>query len=198
MMLKVFLSCCLLSPLVSALKDPQELKVKPEQDVTLQCRAPRGSSITLVEWNRADLRSDGYLFFYRNERSYENFQHPSFRGRVKLRDPEMKDGDASVVLRNVTVNDTGTYECRIIIINTGRAEAEPAVIKHLINLKVTEPAGNTWSGVNRGGYVGLVVPSAAAAVGFLAVVVCIFCFICKKREQKSFRAPPEEEGEQEA
>ncbi|XP_076581660.1 uncharacterized protein LOC143317397 [Chaetodon auriga] len=187
MMLRAVLSCFLLSPLVSALTDQQEVKAKPEQDVALQCWAPRGSSITLVEWNRADLKSDGYVFFYRNQRSYENFQHPSFHGRVKLRDPEMKDGDASVVLKKVTVNDTGTYDCRIIVVDAGRAEATPPDIKHLIHLTVTDPDGNVWSGVN----------VAAAAVGSLALLVVVVvvvvvavavCRKCKCLEQRPCRA----------
>ncbi|XP_038586481.1 coxsackievirus and adenovirus receptor homolog isoform X5 [Micropterus salmoides] len=112
-----------------------EMVVNPGQDVPLQCQGLRDASVTLLEWTRPDLKSDGYVFFYRNERPYENYQHPSFHGRVELRDPEMKDGDASVVLKNVTFNDTGTYECRIIT-NT-RQE-----IKHLIGLNVTDSAGN--------------------------------------------------------
>ncbi|XP_070849625.1 myelin protein zero-like protein 2 [Chaetodon trifascialis] len=181
MILKAVLSCFLLSPLVSALTDQQEVKVKPEQDVALQCRAPRGSSITLVEWNRADLKSDGYVFFYRNKRSYDNFQHPSFHGRVKLRDPEMKDGDASVVLMKVSVNDTGTYDCQIIVVDAGRAEATPPEIKHLIRLTVTDPDGNVWSGVN----------VAAAAVGSLVVVVVVVVIVvvvCRKCKRGGWMA----------
>ncbi len=110
--------------------------MKPGQDVPLQCRGPTDASVKLLEWSRTDLKSDGYVFFYRNERSYENYQHPSFRGRVELRDPEMKDGDFSVILKNVTINDTGTYECGAII-NTSNKTTH-SKIKHLINLTVTD------------------------------------------------------------
>ncbi|XP_038586513.1 coxsackievirus and adenovirus receptor homolog isoform X3 [Micropterus salmoides] len=133
MLLVVFL-CSLIVSLLAASEDHQEIKVKPGQDVPLQCRALRNASVKLSEWTRPDLKSDGYVFFYRNERPYENFQHESFHGRVELRDPEMKDGDASVVLKNVTFNDTGTYECRIV--TNARQE-----IKHLIDLKVTDSGG---------------------------------------------------------
>ena len=106
--------------------------MKAGDDVTLQCRGPTDASIVLIEWNRSDLKSDDYVFFYRENRLYEHYQHPSFHGRVELRDPKMKNGDASVILKNVTVNDTGTYEC---FVRTNSSND----FTQLINLKVTDP-----------------------------------------------------------
>eukprot|EP00064_Thunnus_orientalis_P022494 superscaffoldBa00007615_g22692 len=91
------------------------MKPKPGDDVTLQCQSPRDEAYTLLAWSRPDLKTDDYVFFFRDDRSYEHYQHPSFRGRVQLRDPEMKDGDVSVILKNVTINDTGTYKCRVSV-----------------------------------------------------------------------------------
>ncbi|CAG6011920.1 unnamed protein product [Menidia menidia] len=34
----------------------------------------------------------------------------TFRNRVDLQDRQMKDGDVSLTLKDVTVNDTGTYQ----------------------------------------------------------------------------------------
>ncbi|XP_063324781.1 uncharacterized protein LOC134623677 isoform X2 [Pelmatolapia mariae] len=89
---------CLLVILVSGLK---ELIVKLGEDAPLQCQGPRDAEITLLEWNRADLKSDDYVFLYRNQRSYESYQHKSFKGRVNLMDPTMRDGNVSVMLRNI-------------------------------------------------------------------------------------------------
>ncbi|CAI5660525.1 unnamed protein product [Oreochromis niloticus] len=89
---------CLLVILVSGLK---ELIVKLGEDAPLQCQGPRDAKITVLEWNRADLKSDDYVFLYRNQRPYESYQHVSFRGRVDLMDPSMKDGNVSVMLRNI-------------------------------------------------------------------------------------------------
>ncbi|XP_045920037.1 V-set domain containing T-cell activation inhibitor 1-like [Micropterus dolomieu] len=95
------------------LHETQEVKEKTGEDATLPCRGHRGATITVIKWNRPDLKSHEYVFFFGDGRSHENYQHESYRGRVKLRDPEMKDGDASVILKNVNINDAGTYECQI-------------------------------------------------------------------------------------
>ena len=81
-------------------------------------------------WSRTDLGSDGYVFFFRENRPYEYLQLPSYHGRVTLSDPEMKDGDVSVVLKNVSVNDTGTYQCRV---TNGEGD------KHINTTKLTVP-----------------------------------------------------------
>ncbi|XP_005753897.1 coxsackievirus and adenovirus receptor homolog isoform X1 [Pundamilia nyererei] len=128
-MLSVAVFLCLLVILVSGLK---ELIVNPGQDAPLQCQGPRDAEITLLEWNRADLKSDDYVFLYRNQRPYENYQHESFKGRVNLMDPSMKDGNVSVTLRNVKLTDTGTYKCQITT-----KETESVVHECSISLKVT-------------------------------------------------------------
>ncbi|XP_038586501.1 coxsackievirus and adenovirus receptor homolog isoform X2 [Micropterus salmoides] len=163
--------CFLILSLVSASEDQQEIKVNPGQDVSLLCQGPRNASVKLSEWIRPDLKSDGFLFFYRNERPYENYQHESFHGRVELRDPEMKDGDASVVLKNVTFSDTGTYECRIV--TNARQE-----IKHLIDLNVTDSdhtAGNKEGG-NKDGFRSIVVGLSVLCLLLLLLLV-LFLFL---------------------
>lgn len=54
-----------------------------------------------------------YVFFYRDEQADKTNQDPAFEGRVELADHQLKNGNLSVILRRVTVNDTGTYECRV-------------------------------------------------------------------------------------
>ncbi|XP_042257927.1 coxsackievirus and adenovirus receptor-like [Thunnus maccoyii] len=169
----------------------EEITVKPGDDVTLQCQSPTDATITLLEWSRPDLKKDGYVFFFRENRPYDSFQHPSFRGRVQLKDPEMKDGDVSVILKNVTINDTGTYECRVSVIGK-RLE--------LINttyLKVEDSghtAGNTWTeghkdggdkdeGKKEAGNLGLTVGLPVAAV-LLLVGVIVVCVIYRKHKQR--------------
>ncbi|XP_030578745.1 sodium channel subunit beta-3-like [Archocentrus centrarchus] len=115
----------------------QDVQVKLREDVTLQCQISTEETISVLKWSRADLNTDGYVYFYRNRRSYENYQHPSFHGRVKLRNPEMKDGDVSLILENVTFNDTGIYECHIAVRKPGSSNRAHTEISHFINLTVT-------------------------------------------------------------
>uniref|UniRef100_A0AAZ1XPG0 Ig-like domain-containing protein n=1 Tax=Oreochromis aureus TaxID=47969 RepID=A0AAZ1XPG0_OREAU len=63
-------------------------------------------------WSRADL-GDEYVFVYRDGRFVPDSQHPSFKNRVDLQDRQMKDGDVSLVLKNVTTADDGSYNCNI-------------------------------------------------------------------------------------
>uniref|UniRef100_A0A3Q4GKZ6 Ig-like domain-containing protein n=1 Tax=Neolamprologus brichardi TaxID=32507 RepID=A0A3Q4GKZ6_NEOBR len=123
--------------LCNILPSCQDVQVKFGADVTLQCQITTDERISVVKWSRPDLNTDGYVYFYRNKRFYENYQHPSFHGRVKLRDPEMKDGDVSLILNNVTFNDTGMYECHIAVRNPVRSKRAHTEISHFIDLTVT-------------------------------------------------------------
>ncbi|XP_039874750.1 selection and upkeep of intraepithelial T-cells protein 8-like [Simochromis diagramma] len=82
------------------------------QNITLQCQALHKKLITVVEWSRADLQ-DEYVFLFLDGHSDRGKQHPYFIDRVDLQDKQMKDGDVSLILTNVNINDTGTYECRV-------------------------------------------------------------------------------------
>ncbi|KAF1381072.1 hypothetical protein PFLUV_G00170680 [Perca fluviatilis] len=184
--------CFLLLLQLSASANPEELTVKPEQDVTLVCRALSDVPVILLEWNRRDLKDDGYVFFYRNQRAYENYQHPRYRGRVELRDPEVRHGDVSVVLKDVSVNDTGTYDCRVII--DGGHER-----RQLISLTVADsdpPAGQ--EGRNHGLVVGLSV-AAGILVILLLISVSVYYIMYKRRngprENPSYKAPAAESTE---
>ncbi|KAL4008650.1 hypothetical protein ACER0C_002502 [Sarotherodon galilaeus] len=97
--------------------DQKIITAESGQDVTLTCRAPN-NNINIVEWNRADLR-DEYVLLYRDGHFVPDNQHPSFKNRVDLQDRQMKDGDVSLILKDVTINDTGTYECGVVLTGTG-------------------------------------------------------------------------------
>ncbi|KAL4008568.1 hypothetical protein ACER0C_002420 [Sarotherodon galilaeus] len=93
--------------------DQKIITAESGQDVILPCRA-RKNNIEHVEWKRADLKTENVFF-----RSYCDIildgQHPSFKNRVDLQDRQMKDGDVSLILKDVTINDAGTYDCGVSI-----------------------------------------------------------------------------------
>uniref|UniRef100_A0AAZ1Y098 Ig-like domain-containing protein n=1 Tax=Oreochromis aureus TaxID=47969 RepID=A0AAZ1Y098_OREAU len=103
---------------------PKIIPAESGQNVTLTCRAANNNTI-VVEWSRADL--DEYVLLYRDEGSVLEEQHPSFKNRVDLQDRQMKDGDVSLILKDVMINDTGTYECRVI---QGGPSHQKTVIKN--------------------------------------------------------------------
>ncbi|XP_029924010.1 V-set domain containing T-cell activation inhibitor 1-like [Myripristis murdjan] len=117
------------------------LTARPGDDVTLSCQAPDGVNIRAAEWRRTDLWELKYVFFYRGGRFDLVYQHPSFENRVELKDKEMKNGDLSVILKNVKMEDGGTYECRFAA--AGAKHRNRAIIKTapicIIELEVAGP-----------------------------------------------------------
>uniref|UniRef100_A0AAZ1XUZ0 Ig-like domain-containing protein n=1 Tax=Oreochromis aureus TaxID=47969 RepID=A0AAZ1XUZ0_OREAU len=96
--------------------DPKIIPAVPGQNVTLTCRAPNNKT-RVVKWSRADL-GDKHVLLYQDDQFVPANQHPSFKDRVDLQDRQMKDGDVSLILKDVTINDAGTYECHIYMEET--------------------------------------------------------------------------------
>ncbi|XP_026225178.1 butyrophilin subfamily 2 member A1-like isoform X2 [Anabas testudineus] len=176
--------------IISPVSLNEEIEVKPGVDVTLQCQGPRDADILMLKWIRPDLKSEGYVYYMR-ENHINKEQHESYRGRVELKDPEMKDGDVSVILKNVNISDTGTYECYV-------GYGEKTELINSINLRV-EPGTNKDGGDKGGGnttLIGVVVP--VVLVLLLVVGIAGFLFYKKQRgstDQSSYQQPPEQRTE---
>ncbi|XP_013122367.2 uncharacterized protein LOC106097170 isoform X1 [Oreochromis niloticus] len=173
--------------LASGLK---ELRVSPGQAATLQCWGPRDAHITLLEWSRPELISQGYVFFFQDQRSYENYQHESFKGRVQLRDSSMMDGDASVTMRNVSVSDTGIYKCEITTSKTSSGQRVVSEFKHSINLTVTDTGFTEGDSKERGHkdacfYAIVLIPSCGLFLGVMVFVTVAVNIYRKKQSSKS-------------
>ncbi|XP_004570651.3 uncharacterized protein LOC101479875 isoform X1 [Maylandia zebra] len=179
--------------LASGLK---ELRVGPGQAATLQCWGPRDAHVTLLEWSRPELISQGYVFFFQDQRSYENYQHESFKGRVQLRDSSMKDGDVSVILRNVRVSDTGTYECEITTSSIRNGERVVKEFKHSINLTVTDTGFTEGQSKERGHKDGVDKDISSFVImfivtcGLLGVMVIVTVAVNIYRKKKSIIKNP--------
>ncbi|XP_051271833.1 butyrophilin subfamily 1 member A1 [Dicentrarchus labrax] len=95
---------------VVASPDQQNVTAHPGDNVVLKCEAPRNTTINVAKWKKDGLSK--HVYFNRDGHSIEpRDQDPSYIGRVDLVDREMKDGNLSLNLKNVSHNDTGTYEC---------------------------------------------------------------------------------------
>lgn len=109
------------------------------QNVTLPCHAPKNSPVKVAEWSRADSKEN--LLLYRDDQIDLENQEPAFKNRVNLLDSKIKAGDVSLTLQNVTTDDKGRYECRVIQGDTNRGKR--AVLKmqpiSIINLDVVFP-----------------------------------------------------------
>ncbi|XP_026225181.1 programmed cell death 1 ligand 1-like isoform X2 [Anabas testudineus] len=175
--LSTFLSVCLLA---SASDDTYTITAG--QTAILPCREPNNFPVTAVEWTRDNLE-DKYVLFYRDKQLDPDNQHPSFKNRVELDTSQMKHGDVSLILKNVTVNDSGRYECHIIRTDTHRNkratfDTEPI---NTITLRVVEP-GNTNK---QSGIVGLAVGLSAAAVVLIIVAVVAGAFVIYRKRKIS-------------
>lgn len=138
--------------------------------VTLACPARR---LGTVEWTRGNEtvcynRSPGM------NRCETDHVPASFKGRV-----ELNDTDASLVLKDVRVNDTGTYQCRVKQKGTSRRKRQvlPTDPITTIHLKVCggQSCGPKDGGDERG-------TAGPAAAGIIPVFVVVVVVIYRKRK----------------
>ncbi|XP_067380795.1 uncharacterized protein [Channa argus] len=89
------------------------ITAEPGKNITLPCQVPSNITILSVRCSNPELGEE-YMFFYRDEQVYTEYQHPFFFNRVTLKDDRLKGGNLSLILGNVRTNDTGRYRCKII------------------------------------------------------------------------------------
>uniref|UniRef100_A0A668UT89 Ig-like domain-containing protein n=1 Tax=Oreochromis aureus TaxID=47969 RepID=A0A668UT89_OREAU len=107
----------------------KEVKVTRGEDATLECYGPSGATDILLRWTK----DEGYVIYLKDGHLQEHLQDPSFKGRVKLKDSKwMKNGNFSVILQNVTMNDSGTYECESINLKVKEGECEVELLSDLL------------------------------------------------------------------
>ncbi|XP_047443769.1 CD226 antigen-like isoform X2 [Mugil cephalus] len=83
------------------------------QTVSLPCKALNTEPVSVVDWSRTDVQPEQDLLLYRDDQFDPDYQHPSYKNRVDLQDKQMKDGDVSLILKDVTTDDSGTYTCYV-------------------------------------------------------------------------------------
>ncbi|XP_039879006.1 V-set and immunoglobulin domain-containing protein 1-like [Simochromis diagramma] len=164
------------------------------QDVTLTCRVTNDNKmIIVVEWSRADLEPQ-HVLLQRNGQFDPDDQHPSFKNRVDLQDRQMKDGDVSLILKDVTINDNGTYECRV------QRQRESLSLISTLYLTVVppgQPGGHkedrrNKDGGKEDGSVGLIVGLSVSAVLLVVIVGFLIYRRLKKKQRQDLYQPPVE------
>uniref|UniRef100_A0A3B3DW81 Ig-like domain-containing protein n=1 Tax=Oryzias melastigma TaxID=30732 RepID=A0A3B3DW81_ORYME len=114
------------------------IRAVPGQNVTLPCRAPKSNPIIAIEWFKPG-EEETYLLLYRAGLVLPDGQHPAYRNRVAFQKEQTKDGDASVTLRAVTVEDSGTYTCVVSQRETSQTRSRQILPTTFIRLTV-DPA----------------------------------------------------------
>ncbi|XP_071315753.1 myelin-oligodendrocyte glycoprotein-like isoform X2 [Trachinotus anak] len=101
----------------------QPIIAAPGDDVILPCHLdpPLNVQRFTVEWSRPDLKPDPsdqlrrqkLVYLYRNRQEILHNKIPSYVGRTRLFTEELKRGNISLKILNVTSTDAGRYRCFI-------------------------------------------------------------------------------------
>ncbi|XP_028260833.1 junctional adhesion molecule B-like [Parambassis ranga] len=159
----------------------EQVTAETGQTVTLSCRATKRNIISVVVWKRVNLEEEGYVLLYRNKHYELDEQLPSFKGRVELKEGWKEDGDVSVILKNVSTEDSGRYECRV------KQEGTKTELINTIRLSVG-PSGHS------GGHVGLIVGLVVGVllVALIAAAAVVGLMIYRRCQKKSSSPPPDQ------
>ncbi|XP_054483419.1 V-set and immunoglobulin domain-containing protein 1-like isoform X2 [Anoplopoma fimbria] len=94
------------------------IKVKQDSDVILPCSLDSKENIVagVFDWKKVAQRDQGQkeVFYYDAGDHYNSGrdgQSPEFRGRVSHFPDQLNQGNASIIIRNTKVEDTGSYTC---------------------------------------------------------------------------------------
>ncbi|XP_037833989.1 coxsackievirus and adenovirus receptor homolog [Kryptolebias marmoratus] len=180
--------------LVDALVLPSSVQkiitAEPGDVVTLPCVVPDKNDFSrIMKWIKSGLNVD-HIIFYKISHFDEEIQVPSFKGRLFLNVSDIKDGNVSLTLRNVTTADTGTYECRIF--DTTVKQWIPTCIIHLDVGK----AGDTNRSRRDQGEENKPTKLALICVLVVLVAVVVLGVVIYKCHQNSNPPPAEPEPEQ--
>lgn len=155
-------------------QDYKNVTAEPGQNqVILPCVSVDTEPVMAVEWGRTDLAEQEYVLRHRDGQLDDENQHPSFKDRVSLLDGQVKTADVSLVLRNVTADDEGTYECWVFQRGMDGSNPDRKLIR-TVYLGVAPPPGNQDGSRKQEikdepspGHIGLI-----AAVVFLVLFIC--------------------------
>ncbi len=99
----------------------QPIVAAPGDDVILPCHVEPHKNVAgmTVEWSKPDLQPDpndplsrvDYVHLYRNAREVMDMKMSAYMNRTLLFTDELKQGNISLKIINVTPEDNGRYKC---------------------------------------------------------------------------------------
>lgn len=112
-------------------------------DVTLTCDAREYVPLDVMDWSKSEGNTE-HILVYASQKSGPEIPDQNYKDRVELK--VMKNGDVSLTLKSVTVEDSGTYRCYVIK-QTNRRKKSIVVPKAVctIHLNVAPPSGESVS-----------------------------------------------------
>uniref|UniRef100_A0A3B3BPU6 Ig-like domain-containing protein n=1 Tax=Oryzias melastigma TaxID=30732 RepID=A0A3B3BPU6_ORYME len=95
------------------------ISAAPGDDVILPCRLDSEEDLQdyFLEWTKLEMNPDPsgrrFVYLYRSRKTMTRFMMETFIQRVSLNPDGLKRGDVTLKIRNVTLQDKGTYRCYI-------------------------------------------------------------------------------------
>ncbi|XP_060743296.1 uncharacterized protein LOC132857342 isoform X1 [Tachysurus vachellii] len=149
----------------------------------LQISAPVGSTAVLpCDWSHLSTKTPDVKWFIDSETVFErkgkdSYQGEGYEGRVDVPEDELLKGNCSLVMKNISVNDTRIYSSSMIITDT-----QESVLVQKVKLSVVEDSVNEGGSLSEdsdlhqtGGiiwiilYVGIVI-----FIIFVIICVCVY------------------------
>ncbi|XP_060743224.1 uncharacterized protein LOC132857227 [Tachysurus vachellii] len=109
----------------------------------LQISAPVGSTVALpCNWSHLSIKTPDVKWFIDSETVFERkgkdpYQGEGYEGRVDVPEDELLKGNCSLVMKNISVNDTRIYSSSMLITDT-----QESVLVQKVKLSVVEDSVN--------------------------------------------------------
>ncbi|XP_026989124.2 uncharacterized protein LOC113634396 [Tachysurus fulvidraco] len=146
----------------------------------LQISAPVGSTVVLpCDWSHLSIKTPYVQWFIDTETVFERkgkdpYQGEGYEGRVDIPEDELLKGNCSLVMKNISVNDTGIYISAMLITDT-----QESVLVQKVKLSVVEGSVNETRSSSEDSdshqksliilYVGIVI---------IIIIIIIIIFVC--------------------